>query len=101
MKNDLISREALIEMLKEKLNRRYNAQFTAGDAIARVLHRVKKLPAVDAEPVRHGQWLQSVKSWAWPHDIVCSMCGAEYNFYQPPRYCPDCGAKMDGGQEDD
>lgn len=57
---------------------------------------IKEMPAVDAEPVRHGRWID-------PEDPVCykcSVCGRAAN--QPYGYnvlfyarCPHCGAKMD------
>lgn len=56
------------------------------------LYQINDAPTVDAEPVRHGQWLTSPTGW-----LYCSECGGE-----PPceinvrtDYCPNCGAKMD------
>ena len=60
----------------------------------KALHQdVKRLTAVDAVPVVHGRWLSN-----GIHGSVlcrCSEChydAAAYSF----RYCPMCGAKMDG-----
>lgn len=50
------------------------------------------LPTIDAVPVVHGKWVLVNSS------ISCSVCGEpnmEWN------YCPNCGAKMDGGKDDD
>lgn len=50
---------------------------------------------VDAEPVKHGRWV----------DGKCSRCGHHAPFwemastYYRSRYCPNCGAKMDEQQE--
>lgn len=49
--------------------------------------------AADVEPVRHGCWEEYSVSM-----MVCSLCGkhtAKHNF----KYCPNCGAKMDGSEE--
>ena len=60
---------------------------------------IGEVPVVDSEPVRHGKW----KHWA--RMIICSECGtALYDdvikcFRGVPRYCPECGAKMDGEKE--
>ena len=46
-------------------------------------------PTVDAEPVRHGRWinLQSAE---------CSECGHVFPaFMLFQHYCPNCGAQMD------
>ena len=60
-------------------------------------------PTVDAEPVRHGRW--NFEGW---DTYTCSSCSAVYGTEQLtalqqyntdpvfPRYCPNCGAKMDG-----
>lgn len=57
-----------------------------------------EIPTVDAVPVVHGRWnnMDGYKTRK-----VCSECGwdvPEYGkFYS---YCPNCGAKMDGGNGD-
>lgn len=44
--SDYISREAAMEIVKR----------TSGDYAA-AFSEIRKLPAADAEPVRHGEWL--------------------------------------------
>lgn len=57
------------------------------------------MPAtVDVETIArlfaHGKWnLHDGKTW-------CSVCGNSNKAYNPP-YCPHCGAKMDGGNENE
>lgn len=41
----------------------------------------------DVQEARHGEWCGS----------VCSACGSSVYFYYDCDYCPNCGAKMDGG----
>ena len=53
--------------------------------------------AADVTQVRHGWWIK----YQIPPIICCSNCDwatdvEEKNF----QYCPNCGAKMDGGAED-
>ena len=51
-------------------------------------------PTVDAVEVVHGRW-DRVKFFAHATLHHCSICGhAEIKTY---NYCPNCGAKMDGG----
>ena len=56
------------------------------------------IPAADVAPVVHGRW-NSMDGYKMR--VVCSVCGwdvPEYGkFYS---YCPNCGAKMDGGDGD-
>lgn len=53
---------------------------------------IQKQPTVDAEPVRHGKWIP----WKYHDGFRCEICKEPvYNKY---KYCPNCGAKMDGGE---
>lgn len=70
-----------------------------------------RCPTVDSEPMRHGQWVYDPNGMdfnlgAW----VCSECRERNNNlgcmrrinpYQfvGSRFCPNCGAKMDGEVE--
>ena len=55
----------------------------------------------DAVPVRHGIW------WHYEGMLTCSECGTqfydnitEYCGDHVPKFCPECGAKMDGKDGD-
>ena len=60
---------------------------------------LRGMPAADVAPVRHGRWVSV------PHKLarVCSVCNRDepYKFADIDAdvydYCPNCGAKMDGG----
>ena len=59
---------------------------------------LEEAPTVDAEPVKHGHWVEILDSPMLPLKLsMCSECGAEYAPQQTPHfsYCPHCGAKMD------
>lgn len=45
-------------------------------------------PWCDAEPVRHGYWEDCSNGW------MCSECHRDSS--RDTKYCPHCGAKMDG-----
>ena len=59
---------------------------------------LKRVPAADVAPVRHGRWKPGDM---YDYGDVCSLC--DWDSELTPctlPYCPDCGAKMDGGEED-
>ena len=63
------------------------------------------IPTVDAEPVRHGRWGKTGQSFVSPNkfrNYFCSECGLELDEHirLKPNYCPNCGAKMDGGEDE-
>ena len=59
---------------------------------------IKNAPTADVTEVKHGKWV--LKNGY----ITCSECGCEpyvlarrIDFDNLHHYCPDCGAKMNGG----
>ena len=62
-------------------------------------------PTAEVEEVRHGEWVE----WYPPKEYIitseemlycCSMCDAKYEDVEGYKYCPYCGAKMDGGKRE-
>jgi len=84
------------DALKTDLTRFYDGEVTARQLI-------DKQPTIEAEPVRHGRWKQiKVGGENYPFwNNYCSVCrwttyiAGAGNFL----YCPNCGAKMDGGED--
>ena len=65
------------------------------DCIAR---DISELPAADVAEVVHAKWVDN----GIPDSILsgCSVCGftcGSSSFF----YCPKCGARMDGGKDDE
>ena len=64
---------------------------------------IERLPAADVAPVVHGRWIDGAEDFTCGnHNAECSICrcyvswdGCDEDF----NYCPNCGAKMDGGME--
>ena len=61
-----------------------------------VLNLLDEQPTID--PVKHGRWIHS-SSTAYL-TVSCSECGYKVNHFlstwQTAKYCPNCGARMDG-----
>ena len=104
--------DAATEWLKEAKDE--NA-YARADAILSFLCEVKltldKQPTVDVETVRHARWCTTD---AFPHRVYCSVCHKTYipNYHWqvwqdeyddgglPRDWCPNCGARMDGGADE-
>lgn len=54
-------------------------------------------PAADVRPERHGEWLDSESPLT--SSCKCSLCSCYFESETP--YCPNCGAKMDGGKNNE
>lgn len=65
---------------------------------------IENAPTVDAEPVRHGRWIDHgdyITTAYGSLDIkVCSNCNAEVTLDGYDYYCPNCGALMDAEVND-
>ena len=88
-----------------------------------VLDSIDNQPTVDVEPVIHAKWIED---GYYGKPSVCSHCGEEVFYtstfreltdydwdenlislgyeedreYVLTKWCPNCGAKMDGGEQD-
>lgn len=63
------------------------------------LEYIKQIPTVKVEAVRHGRWI--VHTFGLIHS-ECSECKFDWNGdLSSWRFCPNCGAKMDGDIEGD
>ena len=95
-----IEREKLNQYLHETMSAQTT---TAGIAYVRDLwNKVLSVPAADVAPVVHGQWVEYKRA----HYFKCSECKETVpyrkamllNGERKYNFCPNCGAKMDGGK---
>lgn len=76
-------------------------------------NELRKMPSKCFAPVRHGHWdvrepmpMHDIKgNLSWGNWYVCTVCGfattAIEGHITQYKYCPSCGARMDGGEEDE
>ena len=100
----MISRKALLEAAE------HNVEFQEGIVDVYILESILAgMPAVDAAPAVHGEWI--VLDECANEGVYCSVCRKkiykiDYARSNNPvkmksQYCPNCGAKMDGGNDND
>ena len=59
---------------------------------------ISNFPAADVAPVRHGRIIETIENGRMKR--VFSCCGTDFTemtCWMTPNFCPECGAKMDGG----
>lgn len=61
-----------------------------------IAKRLEECETADVQEIKHGIWIKEEKSVLY----VCSSCGERvYRDYY--KFCPNCGAKMDGDTNGD
>ncbi len=93
----LIDADALINEIDAWMKRISSEENAVANAVFDTLQSVTEMVIdaneIDAEPVRHGRWIEGGEGI-----VVCSECGEEHCWEDyRAAYCEDCGAKMDGG----
>lgn len=76
-------------------------------AVGEYKEKIKAMKSEDVQPVKRGEWeeLTDYGGWGDTH-YRCSVCGEEWYLEDgKPKdnnmnFCPRCGARMDGEQND-
>lgn len=110
-----ISADKLFQALRDDYN-------IPGACLARVKRHIDAAPAVDAVPVVHARWLydscsgkyfcsacnenalsvitqEQVEDYDWEENLVSRLESVTKEFWTD--YCPNCGAVMDGGNDNE
>ena len=105
--DEFIKREAAVAIIEEKQKElcpvgRYGRGYVYGsdmekyDAWDEIVDALENIPAADVAPVMHAQWIEDASGI-----IICPKCKRGYNLIAKfTNYCPNCRAKMDGGDSD-
>lgn len=62
-----------------------------------IAEAISLIPSADVAPVRHGRW----RAYSDCGVTRCSVCDWSIEECVDYKYCPNCGAKMDGGDNDE
>ncbi len=100
----LIDGNALIKQIDDRMRsiksrNEADSRFTSVilDTLQDIVETIEDAEEVEAEPVRHGWWVEIDMSigYGW---YECSECKRSV-FGHKAKYCPECGAKMDAKEE--
>ena len=77
---------------------------TFDDGMLFVADLIDKSPTIDAVPVVHGEWIEQDNPGQFDFRdtwVRCSNCNylTTTVWSHSHKYCPHCGAKMDGGAD--
>ena len=98
MMAEYIEREAAIEKTEAFFD-----VFVTKWTDEKVIAWIRNLPTADVVEVKHGRWVKMDTTGIAAKESVwnCSACGYPVGIWTVgSNYCPNCGAKMDGGDTD-
>lgn len=69
-------------------------------SLSDVRKAIEQTATADVVEVRHGYWIENEDDFV----VMCSECGTEFlddqiGIVNTYKYCPYCGAKMDGDED--
>lgn len=106
---ECIKRDTAIAVIEEKQKElcpvgRYGRNYVYGsdrekyDAWDEIADALENIPAADVAPVVHSYWEHKITNDG-ENIGICHNCKYPVSwFWEQAKYCPNCGAKMDGGQ---
>ena len=107
---EYIEREAAIDYIREQSEECQKAFEEFGgesgiyaDAYNDLAEDFHSIPAADVAPVVHGRWEYTPQTFNTLGQIRCPFCAwwsLDQSIDGIYKYCPNCGAKMDGGDND-
>ena len=88
--------------LHEKIMKDNDNDLSRKENIAQILLRIETAPTIEAEPIKHGQWVLCVDQNGVDNDnnnyaYLCSQCHHQdvHSTNAKVNFCWNCGAKMD------
>ena len=102
---EYIEREALLKHAHIGMTRITDTEWQQGywDGVDDMAEYIREEPTADVAEVKHGEWIG--RPLCGNSNCRCSICGSWWNVHANlsgeimQKYCPNCGAKMDGEGE--
>jgi len=98
---EYIKREAVLALIRPDDPNDERCAVTVATAKRLIRHALTAAPAADVAPVVHTRWAHlGGDEWCCP---VCGFVITTEGSWDKPtkKYCEDCGAKIDGGDNDE
>lgn len=92
--DEYITKEQALQAVK-------NAVDAKDEAIEAIAAHIDAIPAAEVAPVVHARWRFVGEAGHGYGIYACTNCGSELFESNAKNYCPKCGARMDGGKDNE
>ena len=98
MSDDLINKKEALTLLQKRSQQLVGIYGDLGGALSGAARLIDELPAADRP---EGKWIIHFDD-IWPEEstIECSVCHEEQPLEIDDNFCPNCGAKMKGANNE-
>ena len=87
------------DIMSEDFENKHQWELSRNCFINDAIKHIQEQPTIEAEPVVHGEWIRPTMingvNFDIPHCSVCRTVPCDEG-----KYCPNCGAKMKGANDD-
>lgn len=97
---------AQVSLAKEHADKTIDPTRYVNEAVHKKIQMlINATESADVVEVRHGSWLRVGQSFIDPNKFLCfecSICGCtlDNHIKVEQNYCPNCGARMDGEEQE-
>ena len=98
--SDYVDRDELIKHIKDLPTWWGDDSVGCAFYLTRAITSIENAPVADVQEIKHGKWKLCYEDWRMQiAGDECSACGFQHYgaCIWHYHYCPNCGAKMDGG----
>lgn len=100
MSKEYIERGALLKSIRKQCHEcdaRFEDRICQSCRVRDDIGTIKETPAADVVEVKHGRWEEIRNNYGELEGWIHMDCGREVKAKE--NYCPNCGARMDGGAD--
>ena len=90
--SDLIKRETVLAFVRRCKDRLQGKGLTYDILV----DYIESIPSAE----RKGEWKRRIVDNGWNADFICSECGYTIMIEDTYPYCPNCGARMKGAEDE-
>ena len=88
------------DALKESWKKNIENEGATLALLSALFKSVEDAPTIDAIERKRGRWKRRIVDGGWNANLICSECGYTLMIEDGYNFCPNCGARMKGADNE-